>query len=214
MNQPEKAQAFEFGVDPAQQQPGKNPYVGILLAAGRGRRFDPAGVRNKLLQPLPDGAIVVSQAAHHLAAAMDKMLIVVPAHSSTLLTTLSSFGFTVTECLDADSGMAASLVHGLNLSSTAAGWIIALGDMPFVQPETIRQMVVALVQGAGIVAPVYQGVRGNPVGFDHRYLPQLLQLSGDVGARKLLQQYPVTEITVDDPGVCRDIDTVLDLQQD
>ncbi|MEG1113919.1 MAG: nucleotidyltransferase family protein, partial [Janthinobacterium sp.] len=29
--------------------------VGILLAAGRGRRFDPSGVQNKLLQPLAEG---------------------------------------------------------------------------------------------------------------------------------------------------------------
>jgi molybdenum cofactor cytidylyltransferase len=37
--------------------------VGILLAAGRGRRFDPAGLRNKLLQPLADGEPVVVASA-------------------------------------------------------------------------------------------------------------------------------------------------------
>jgi molybdenum cofactor cytidylyltransferase len=91
--------------------------------------------------------------------------------------------------------------------------VIALGDMPFVRPDTIRQIVAALAHGAGIVVPVYHGVRGNPVGFGRAHLKHLLQLSGDVGARRLLQQYPVVEVTVEDPGICRDIDTRPDLQR-
>lgn len=37
--------------------------TGILLAAGRGRRFDPAGIHNKLLQRLPGGELVVAASA-------------------------------------------------------------------------------------------------------------------------------------------------------
>lgn len=188
--------------------------VGILLAAGKGRRFDPAGVRNKLLQQLPSGDTVVEQAAQNLKAALGRTLAVVPADSAVLATQLSSMGLEVTECRDANSGMAASLTHGLRHTHNAGGWVIALGDMPFVRPDTMRRIVATLAQGAGIVVPVYHGARGNPVGFGRTHLEQLLQLSGDVGARKLLQQYPVVEIEVDDPGICRDIDTIGDLQQD
>lgn len=187
--------------------------AGILLAAGKGRRFDPAGIRNKLLQRLPGGDAVVVQAAQNLQAALGRMLVVVPPASPILAAQLSSLGLDVMECGDADRGMAASLVHGLRAAGDADGWVIALGDMPFVRPDTIRQIVAALAHGAGIAVPVYRGVRGNPVGFSRTHLPCLLQLSGDVGARRLLQQYPVVEIAVDDPGICRDIDTALDLQQ-
>ena len=191
----------------ANGQPGPS-CVGILLAAGKGRRFDAAGIRNKLLQRLPDGDTVVVQAAKNLQAAIGATLAVVPAGSAALASNLSASGFAVTECPDAGLGMAASLTHGLRLSSDAAGWIIALGDMPFVRPDTIRQLAAALSQGADIVVPIHNGVRGNPVGFSRNHLEHLLQLSGDIGARKLLQQYPVTEISVDDPGVGRDIDTL------
>lgn len=197
--------------NPTQPQPNSSGCVGILLAAGKGRRFDPAGVRNKLLQVLPNGETVVAQAARHLQAAVGSMLIVAPAGSATLTTHLATLGLTVTECATADTGMAASLTHGLALSAEASAWIIALGDMPFVQPATIERMVAALAQGAGIVAPTYHGKRGNPVGFARHHLPELLKLTGDVGARQLLQRYPVTEIEVDDPGVCQDIDTEADL---
>lgn len=188
-----------------------NSYTGILLAAGKGSRFDPTGLRNKLLQRLPGGATVVVQAARNLQAALDVTLAVVPAGAAAVATPLSAHGVAVTECGDADKGMAASLTHGLRASGSADGWIIALGDMPFVQPDTIRRLVRALAQGADIVVPSYKGIRGNPVGFSRVHLERLLQLSGDAGARQLLQVYPVTEVAVDDPGIHRDIDRPADL---
>ena len=57
----------------------KRPVVGVLLAAGRGSRFDPAGVANKLLATLPDGTPVAVQAARHLRQALGDVVAVVPA---------------------------------------------------------------------------------------------------------------------------------------
>ncbi|QAU36034.1 nucleotidyltransferase family protein [Janthinobacterium sp. 17J80-10] len=187
-------------------------YTGILLAAGRGARFDPSGQQNKLLQLLPDGTTVIAHAARNLRAALDSAIVVIPAGSPLLCAHLSSEGFAVSKCLDAASGMAASLKHGLRLTPHATGWVIALGDMPFIQANTVTRLVAALRQGADIAVPCYRGRRGNPVAFSRRHLDLLLQLSGDRGARELLQSLPVQEIEVDDAGVCRDIDTVADLR--
>ncbi|TCS34375.1 molybdenum cofactor cytidylyltransferase [Paucimonas lemoignei] len=187
-------------------------YAGILLAAGRGSRFDPAGRQNKLLQLLADGETVVAHAAMNLRAALCHTLAVIPAGSPLLTTHLSSKGIAVSKCLDAASGMAASLTHGLRQTHDALGWVIALGDMPFVKADTIHRLIEALRQGADIAVPCYHGQRGNPVAFSRRHLDRLLQLSGDAGARQLLQAYPLQEIEVDDPGICRDIDTVDDLR--
>jgi molybdenum cofactor cytidylyltransferase len=59
---------------------------------------------------------------------------------------------------------------------------------------------------------VFEGRRGNPVAFGARHLPALLALEGEHGARSLLRSSPVVEVTVDDPGILRDIDTPGDLR--
>jgi molybdenum cofactor cytidylyltransferase len=188
--------------------------VGILLAAGRGRRFDPAGQRNKLLQPLAGEPVVVAS-ARKLLAAVPRVVAVVPPLDAGVGARLAALGCDVTVCPDADSGMAASLTHAIrhSLASDPAlqAWLVALGDMPYVDPSTLRRLADALAAGAGIAAPVLDGRRGNPVGFGAVHLDALLALSGDMGARRLLQAFPVTEVPVDDPGIFRDIDLPADL---
>jgi molybdenum cofactor cytidylyltransferase len=199
--------------------------VGILMAAGRGRRFDPLGQRNKLLQVLPGGDPVVVASARKLLAVLPNVIAVVPLDDGGVGALLSALGCEVTACPDADSGMAASLVHAIRHSllnrRTAAhlpahfpdAWLVALGDMPHVAPATLQALAGALAAGAPIAAPVMGGRRGNPVGFGRVHLDTLLALEGDQGARRLLQSCPVTDVAVDDPGIFRDIDTPADLPE-
>jgi molybdenum cofactor cytidylyltransferase len=187
--------------------------VGLLLAAGRGRRFDPQGVQDKLLQTLPDGAGVAVTAAKNLLAALPNVVAVVRADNQELARQLSDIGCEVTLCSNADEGMAASLVHALAHASEARGWIIALADMPHVRPATIRLLAAAIDAGAQIAIPTWQGGRGNPVAFSRIHLPELLLLRGDEGARRLLKAHPVAEVAVDDPGIRQDIDTPADLRR-
>ncbi len=193
--------------------------VGILLAAGRGRRFDPAGMRNKLLQPLAgggaDGGPVVAASARKLLDAVPRVVAVVAPDDGGVAALLARLGCDVTVCPDADTGMAASLVHALRhslqLLPAPRSWLVALGDMPHVAPATLAALAGALAAGAPIAAPVMDGRRGNPVGFGRVHLDALLALAGDQGARRLLQACPVTDIPVDDAGIFRDIDTPRDL---
>ncbi|CAN5874739.1 nucleotidyltransferase family protein [soil metagenome] len=195
---------------------------GILLAAGQGRRFDASGRRNKLLQLLPSGVSVACRSAQTLLAVLPCSLAVVPAHpnSDELAQVLAATGCQITRYQSAvaigsavaQEGMANSLVHALRQTpASCTGWVIALADMPYVQAETIAAIVLALQGGAGIAVPLYQGRRGNPVGFSRQYLPQLLALQGDQGARGLLKSLPVTEVEVTDAGIFRDIDVREDL---
>ena len=201
--------------------------VGILMAAGRGRRFDPLGQRNKLLQALPGGDPVVVASARKLLAVLPSVIAVVPPDDGGVAAQLAALGCDVTVCPDADKGMAASLVHAIRHSllnsRTAAhlpahfpahfpdAWLVALGDMPHVAPATLQALAAALAAGAPIAAPVMAGRRGNPVGFGRVHLDALLALEGDQGARRLLQACPVTEVAVDDPGIFQDIDTPANL---
>jgi molybdenum cofactor cytidylyltransferase len=94
----------------------------------------------------------------------------------------------------------------------ADGWVIALGDMPHVRPDTIRAVVEALEQGAPLVVPVFAGQRGHPVGFGRGFRDELVRLTGDAGARVVLMSHAsaVHQLEVDDPGVVQDMDTPAD----
>jgi molybdenum cofactor cytidylyltransferase len=109
--------------------------------------------------------------------------------------------------------MGTSFAAGVRAAADAHGWVVALADMPFLRPETIRVVAQALSDGAAIAAPAYRGERGHPVGFARRFFDELASLRGDEGARELLKRYPnlLTLYDVDDPGVLRDIDKPSDL---
>jgi molybdenum cofactor cytidylyltransferase len=191
--------------------------VGILLAAGRGSRFDPLGERNKLLQLLPGGEPVAAASARAMLAAVARVIAVVREDDAATASLLRSLGCEVIVCADASAGMAASLVCGVRHARDAGGWLIGLADMPYVQPATMQALASAVAHGAGgetraaIAAPVHQGRRGNPVAFGRAHLQALLALHGDQGARNILKTNPVNELTVDDSGILRDIDTPSDI---
>lgn len=188
--------------------------VGILLAAGRGSRFDPAGERNKLLQTLPGGEPVAAASARALLAAVPRVVAVVRVEDAVTASLLRGLGCEVVGCADAGKGMAASLVCGVQHTHDADGWLIALADMPFVRPATIAALArdAGLGGEAAIAAPMHNGQRGNPVAFGRGHLPALLALQGDQGARSILKNNPVNELAVDDPGILQDIDTPSDIK--
>ena len=124
-------------------------------------------------------------------------------------------GVVVRTCPDAHLGMARSFLCGIDASRDADGWIIGLGDMPFVRALTIRAVAAQVAHSGRIAVPSYEGKRGHPVGFGHLYRDELLKLDGDEGARSVIARHaPDVEIVdCDDPGILRDIDTAADLEQ-
>jgi molybdenum cofactor cytidylyltransferase len=184
---------------------------GILLAAGRGSRFG----GDKLLAPLPDATFGVPRgtalgvaAARHLVAALPNSVAVVRPGDAALKGILAQAGLRIVECPRAEEGMGASLACGVLATKEADGWVVALGDMPWIAPATIEAIAAALRAGAALAAPVYRGVRGHPVGFSRRYCADLAALTGDEGARGVLKRdaNALTLVEVDDPGVLRDVD--------
>ena len=109
--------------------------------------------------------------------------------------------------------MGTSLAAGVNATARAGGWLIALADMPWVRPATITALADRLNNGASMVAPVYQGRRGHPVGFTSCWQQQLRGLSGDKGARDLIAINPgqLELLATEDAGVLKDIDHPRDL---
>lgn len=83
--------------------------TGILLAAGLGTRFDPSGIHNKLLAPLPNSTPVVFQSARRLLAVTAEVIAVVRPGAEKLADVLNEAGCNVIFSLDAERGMSATL---------------------------------------------------------------------------------------------------------
>jgi molybdenum cofactor cytidylyltransferase len=189
--------------------------TGLLLAAGRGVRFDPTGRIVKLLTPTRRGPHagepLAAASARTLIAAMPRVVAIVrPADSDAqrqLHAVLRSEGCDIAVCDDADTGISASIRRGVAACSPGSHWVIALADMPAIQPATVRAVVDALEEGAMTAAPFYKGQRGHPVGFAAALRSQLLALAGDTGARAIFDAFPPERIEVDDPGILIDVDT-------
>jgi molybdenum cofactor cytidylyltransferase len=185
--------------------------AGVLLAGGAARRFG----GGKLLHPLANGVPIGIAAWRHLLAALPDSVVVVRAGDDALIERFASEHAQVVVSEHAEKGMGHSLVSGIRATSDAGGWVVALADMPHVDPSTVSAVADALRNGARIALPLYRGERGHPVGFAASCKPDLLALSGDRGARTLLQRYAgeVLELELTDPGVLQDIDTRQDAER-
>ena len=184
---------------------------GILLAAGSGTRFG----GDKLLHPLEDGVAIAAHAARNLLAATPDVIAVVRWGDFPLYDMLEQEGCQVTMFKDAARGMGASLAHGIAQARGADGWVIALADMPRIATETIRRIIAALEEGAPIAAPARAGERGHPVGFAAALRDELLALTGDQGARAVLERHQgeLKLVECDDPGILLDVDRKADLEK-
>lgn len=183
--------------------------VGVLLAAGRGSRFG----SDKLLHKLPDGRPLAIAAAASLRPACERLVAVVRPGCPALAEQLAAADCTIVECADADGGMGHSLAAGVRATPDAAGWLVALADMPFIATASHRVVADHLRAGASLAASEYRGQRGHPVGFAARWFDQLACLTGDYGGRTILLAHrrQLVLCPVDDPGVLRDIDRPEDL---
>ncbi|MBL8436492.1 MAG: nucleotidyltransferase family protein [Zoogloea sp.] len=183
--------------------------VGLLLAAGQGRRFG----GDKLLQPLADGTPVAVAAARALKAACVDSIAVLRPEQDALASLLEAEGLRVVRCAAARSGMGHSLAAGVAASRDAHGWLVALADMPCIRVATLQAVAELIGGGAALAAPRYAERRGHPVGFASRWRDALLALEGDEGARAILQQsrFLLHVLETDDPGVLQDVDSPADL---
>lgn len=112
-------------------------------------------------------------------------------------------------------GMGDSVAAAVRATPDAAGWLILPGDLPLIQPATLRLLAAKLQEpGAAhqVVVPVCQGQRGHPVGFARACGQALMDLQGAQGAAAVVRRFVVLEVPVDDIGCITDIDTVAGLK--
>ena len=180
----------------------------IVPAAGRGTRF--GGPLHKLAQAF-DGSTVLGTTVRHAIESQLPVVVVSTAELAPLVAGLLAMrDIVVLSAAEAARGMGATIATGVAERSGAPGWLVLPGDMPLVQPGTLLAVAGALEQHPVAYAQ-YRGRRGHPVAFAAELYSELIQLTGDDGARRVLLRYPAHGQDVDDAGVVEDVDTPADL---
>jgi molybdenum cofactor cytidylyltransferase len=188
---------------------GPGTVTALVLAAGQSRRM---GQTNKLLAPL-DGQPLVAHVVDAALGSRAAEVIVVTGHEAEAVgRALGDRPLRLVHNPDYAQGLSTSLAVGLRaLPATAAGVLIALGDMPRVSCAQIDRLIAAFApaEGRSIVVPTVRGKRGNPVLFATELVPEMLAVEGDVGARHLIGSHAerVVEVEMDDDAPLLDVDT-------
>jgi molybdenum cofactor cytidylyltransferase len=185
--------------------------TGILLAAGQSSRFG----ADKLLHPMIDDTPMAVVSLRSLNFGVDNVVAVIRPDKRELAARLIAERAQVVECMDADQGMGASLACGARATAHSDGWLVALADMPHIRPTTVKLVASEVRTGALLAAPAYRGKRGHPVGFAARFSYQLVDLSGDTGARTLFDRHNDSAklLACNDPGILLDVDIPADLER-
>jgi molybdenum cofactor cytidylyltransferase len=162
----------------------------LILAAGGATRF---GGPKQLLEI--DGETLVDRACHTaLAAGCDPVLRVLGARAEEILEhpELPDVFTLVHENWQA--GMGGSLAAGacrlLELEPECEAIFILLADQPLVSPELLEQMLELLESRASMVLCDYGETSGPPALFKWPHFPELMELTGDRGAKALAAKHP------------------------
>lgn len=182
----------------------------LVLAAGRSSRMAP---RHKLLTLGADGRAMIARTVDAALASQAFEVIVVTGHrGDEIQAALAGRDVRFVHAERHAEGLAESLKAGLAaLPDAASGVIICLGDMPLVPQGELNRLIAAFDpdEGRRIIVPVHDGQHGNPVLWDVAYVPEMMALSGDTGARSLLRRHEdaVSELMLETDFVLRDFDT-------
>lgn len=154
-----------------------------------------------------------------LQTVVDQIIVVLGHEAETIAGVLTGLPVTVVVNNNYEEGLSSSLKAGVSALLTegkigegSEGVLFVLSDQPLIKPDTVDLLVQHYRRVGGIVAPFYQGVRGNPVVFDRKFFSEFLSLSGDTGARQVIASHPedVCRVEVSDRGVVQDVDTWAD----
>jgi molybdenum cofactor cytidylyltransferase len=175
----------------------------LILASGRGERFIASGgTTHKLDALLPARSGLPAKTV--LQTTLDAVIATgLPYHVERR----------------AHAGMGDAIASAVAKTQDANGWLILPADMPLIDPNAIAA-VAGAVPSDTIVMPCVNGQRGHPIGFPKTCLADLLALTGDAGAKSLLQKHRTKKIHVDEllgvtfpEGCLIDMDTAEDLEK-
>jgi molybdenum cofactor cytidylyltransferase len=182
----------------------------LVLAAGRSRRMAP---HNKLLVADRTGKTMIARVVDNVLSSNARPVLVVTGHQAEQVqNALGGRPVRYVHAPDYADGLSASLKAGIAaIPDDCAAAVVCLGDMPLVTGRMIDRLLSHYDpdEGRKIVLPTFRGKQGNPMLWDRQFFQEILQISGDSGARFLLGKHleVVAEVEMADDAVLRDFDT-------
>lgn len=188
----------------------------LILAAGSSRRFGDDKRRSRL----PGGERLLETTIANVNPRFAEIMVVLRHGDHYLAEELKKQFRGLLTYLAPDSalGMGHSLSDGIKQVSGWQASAIFMGDMPFIQPETIELLLDQYSlheSNQPIIVPTSKGRTGHPVIFSKAYYPELAALTGDEGAKSVVRAYTdhVIQVPCLDSGVLRDIDVPEDVSR-
>lgn len=191
-------------------------FSAIVLAAGSSTRLPG---QNKLLKEI-NGAPMITRTVKTLdQLGLLEVLVVTGHDDQPMRQALADFTLRFIENIDASDGMGSSIAAGVKkLDDRAKGFFIVLADMPFIQKEDIQALATKFNSAEikhPICVPTHNEKKGHPVLFHSHYKSALVALTGDKGAKRILEREKNSVITVqrNNAGILQDFDTEGDFQE-
>lgn len=185
----------------------------LVLAAGQSSRM---GAANKLLAEF-DGVPMALRAVNAALASRAASVTVVVGHEAAQVEALlAGRKINIVRNAGFAQGMSASLRAGLAaLPPEAEAAVVLLADMPRITAAHVDRLIDAFdAKQPSIVVPQRNGRRGNPILWPREFFARMQAVSGDQGARGLLEANTqhIRAVDMDDDAIHADIDTPEDLQ--
>ena len=174
-----------------------------LLAAGSSSRMGPG--RDKLMEPVKGLPLIQRQARALLDAGIGPVAVALPPDRPRRAAALADLNVTLLTIADAHTGMSAGL-RACAIWARGEPLMIVPADMPDLSAQDFRTLAAAF-QGQTLRACAEDGTPGHPVIFAPDALPHFAGLSGDEGARRILQLFSPRLVPLPGTHALIDLDT-------
>ena len=179
----------------------------ILLAAGQSKRMVSENKLTKKIQGVP----LIKHSVKNILASSINELIIVLGHQREIIEKLIDKNEKIKFIFNKDfeSGMASSIKTGLdNLSEKTEAFFICLGDMPKVSHDIYDQLIKSK-DNKEIIVPTYKRQQGNPVLFNKSMKEKVIDISGDIGAKKILElnKDKILNLEINDQNITKGFNT-------
>ncbi|WP_276785560.1 nucleotidyltransferase family protein [Thalassolituus oleivorans] len=179
----------------------------VILAAGRSERFG----QDKRCLPLNNKDSVLLATIRAAKASGLSCYVVLHPGDHELMHQCQQDGVEAGICPDARLGIGHSIAFGVRANQHWQGWIIARGNMPWVQPVTYQQLAASLFDHPCIRPVDGDGHPGFPTAFRREFGWNLMQLHGHRTEVRLMPSCSDIDLIVNDPAISRVIRTPKDL---
>jgi len=179
----------------------------ILLTAGQSKRMNGENKLTKEIQGIP----LIKHSVKNILFSYVNELIVVLGYQKEIIEKLIDKNEKIKFVFNKnfESGMASSIKTGLNnLSKKTEAFFICLGDMPMVNHDIYNQLIKSKDNNE-IIVPTYKGQQGNPVLFNKSMKEKIIAITGDVGAKKILElnKDKILNLEINDQSITKGFDT-------